>query len=307
LRESEHFARQQGAQTVSDRAVNRALDEQERRSSRVPERLREAILRGELLIDTDGAKVGQINGLSVSFVGRYGFGHPSRITATSRVGNGEVIDIQREVELGGAIHSKGVLILAAFLASRFSRDRPHSLSASLVFEQTYGEVEGDSASVAELCALLSSLANVPLKQSVAVTGSVNQHGVVQPVGGINEKIEGFFDICDARGLTGSQGVLIPAANASHLMLKRKVVDAAAVGRFHIYTCQTVDEAIKLLSGITAGAQDERGEYLPDSVNGRVAARLEEFSLLRRHYAQMGVTVKTVRKPRRSSRHPASRD
>jgi len=295
LRESEHFARQQGAKTVSDQAVNQALDEQERRSSRIQERLREAVVRGELLIDTNGAKVGQINGLSVSFVGRYGFGHPSRITATSRVGSGEVIDIQREVELGGAIHSKGVLILAAFLASRFSGDRPHSVSASLVFEQTYGEVEGDSASVAELCALLSSLANVPLKQSVAVTGSVNQHGIVQPVGGINEKIEGFFDICEARGLTGSQGVLIPATNASHLMLKRKVVEAAAAGRFHIYTCQTVDEAIALLSGVSAGTRDEQGEYPPDSMNGRVAARLEEFSLLRQHYPQMGVTVKTVRK------------
>ena len=289
---------------MSDQAVNRALDEQERRASRIQEKIREAILRGELLIDTDGAKVGQINGLSVSFVGRYGFGHPSRITATARIGNGEVIDIQREVELGGAIHSKGVLILAAFLAARFSGDRPHSLSASVVFEQTYGEVEGDSASVAELCALLSSLANAPLKQSIAVTGSVNQHGVVQPVGGINEKIEGFFDICEARGLTGSQGVLIPAANVSHLMLKRKVVEAAAAGRFHIYACQTADESIELLTGIAAGSRNERGEYPPGSINASVAARLQEFSMLRQHYSQMGVTVKTVRKPEKKPPAPS---
>jgi lon-related putative ATP-dependent protease len=304
LRESEYFARQQEAKTVSDLAVARALEEQERRASRIQERIREAILRGELLIDTDGAKVGQINGLSVSFVGRYGFGHPSRITATSRIGSGEVIDIQREVELGGAIHSKGVLILAAFLASRFSSDRPHSLSASLVFEQTYGEVEGDSASVAELCALLSSLANAPLKQSIAVTGSVSQNGVVQPVGGINEKIEGFFDICEARGLTGGQGVLIPSANVSHLMLKRKVVDAAAAGRFHIHACETVDQAVELLTGTAAGARDDHGEYPPDTVNYHVAARLDQFSMLRQSYSEPGVVVRTVRKAEKKPPPPA---
>jgi lon-related putative ATP-dependent protease len=287
LRESEYFARKQGAQTVSEEAVELALEEQERRSSRIQERMREGILRGELLIDTDGAKVGQINALSVNLVGRYGFGHPSRITATSRVGHGELIDIQREVELGGAVHSKGVLILAAFLASRFSADRPHSLSASLVFEQTYGTVDGDSASVAELCALLSSLSDVPLKQAIAVTGSVNQHGVVQPVGGVNEKIEGFFDICEARGLTGAQGVLIPAANVSHLMLKRKVVEAAAAGRFHIYACRTVDEAIELLTDLSAGARGEGGDFPASSINGKVAARLQQFSQLRLQYSQIG--------------------
>jgi predicted ATP-dependent protease len=295
LRESEQFAREGGAQTVSEQAVDRALAEQERRANRIQQRMRDATLRGELLIDTDSAKVGQVNGLSVSIVGRYAFGHPSRITATSRVGSGEVIDIAREVDMGGAIHSKGVLILGAFLASRFSRERPHSLLASLAFEQTYGEVEGDSASVAELCALLSSLSDVPLRQSIAVTGSVNQHGMVQPVGSINEKIEGFFDLCEARGLTGGHGVLIPAANISHLMLKRKVVEAARADQFRIYACRTVDEAIELLTGVPAGTPDQHGQYPPDSINFRVASRLDQFSALRQTYSQGGVTVKTIRK------------
>jgi predicted ATP-dependent protease len=250
------------------------------------------------LIDTDGAAIGQVNALSVSFVGGYGFGHPSRVTATTRLGDGEVIDIQREVDLGGPVHSKGVLILGAFLASRYSRERPHSLSASLAFEQTYGEVEGDSASVAELCALLSSLANVPLRQSIAVTGSVNQRGEVQPVGGVNEKIEGFFDVCAARGLTGTQGVLIPAANVPHLMLKRQVTEAAAAGRFHVYACRSIDAAIELLAGLPAGVADDQGDYPADSFNLLVAQRLSELALLRQAYAQMNVTVKTVRKVER---------
>ena len=295
LREADHAARQVGAAGVDEASVERALAQQERRASRVREKIREAILRGELLIDTDGAKLGQVNGLSVSFVGDYGFGHPTRITATTRLGDGEVTDIQREVELGGPIHSKGVLILSSFLASRYSSDRPHALAASLVFEQTYGEVEGDSASVAELCALLSSLAGLPLRQDLAVTGSVNQHGEVQPVGGINEKIEGFFDICQARGLTGNQGVLIPAANASHLMLKKLVCEAAAAGKFQIYAVANIDEAIELLTGTTAGAADADGNFPQGSVNFLAAARLLELSLVRQAYASMSVKVKTIRR------------
>ena len=301
LREADHAARQVGAAAVDDASVERALAQQERRASRVREKIREAILRGELMIDTDGAKLGQVNGLSVSFVGAYGFGHPTRITATTRLGDGEVTDIQREVDLGGPIHSKGVLILSSFLASRYSGDRPHSLAASLVFEQTYGEVEGDSASVAELCALLSSLSGLPLRQDLAVTGSVNQHGEVQPVGGVNEKVEGFFDICQARGLTGNQGVLIPAANASHIMLKRQVREAAAAGKFRIYAVASIDEAIELLTGTSAGAADADGNFPEGSVNFLVAARLLELTLVRQAYANKGAKVKTIRRgPKRQA-------
>ena len=182
---------------------------------------------------------------------------PSRITATARLGKGEVIDIEREVELGGAIHSKGVLILSSLLTSRYAQRHPLSVSASLVFEQSYGQVEGDSASVGELCALLSALADVPIKQSLAVTGSVNQLGQVQPIGGVNEKIEGFFDVCQARGLTGEQGVLIPASNVKHLMLREDVVKAAEAGQFHIWPIETVDQALSLLTGLPAGQPDRR--------------------------------------------------
>lgn len=303
LREADHGARQAGATGVDEASVERALERQERRVSRVREKIREAILRGELMIDTQGTKLGQVNGLSVSFVGDYGFGHPTRITATTRLGNGEILDIQREVEMGGPIHSKGVLILSSFLASRYSGDRPHSLSASVVFEQTYGEVEGDSASVAELCALLSSLSGLPLRQDLAVTGSVNQHGEVQPVGGINEKIEGFFEICQARGLTGAQGVLIPAVNASHLMLKKEVREAAAAGKFQIYPVRSVDDAIELLTGTAAGECDADGNFPEGSVNFLVAARLLELSLMRQAYATMEIKVKTVRRGGKDKQPP----
>jgi predicted ATP-dependent protease len=239
------------------------------------------------MIDTAGAKVGQVNGLSVFEVGNFAFGEPTRITATTRLGDGNVIDVQREVELGGSIHSKGVLILSAFLAARFSSNRPHSLSASLVFEQTYGTVEGDSASVAELTALMSSLAELPIRQSLAVTGSVNQLGQVQAIGGVNEKIEGFFDICRARGLTGEQGVVIPAANVEHLMLRSDVVEAAKAGQFHVYAVDTIDEALELLTGVAAGVPGAGGDWPPASVNGLVAGRLQQLTALRLSFAGGG--------------------
>jgi predicted ATP-dependent protease len=194
-----------------------------------------------------------------------------------RLGKGEVIDIEREVELGGPIHSKGVFILSAFMGARFSEDRPLSLNASLVFEQSYGGVEGDSASSAELYALLSAVSEVPIRQSMAVTGSVNQHGRVQAIGGVNEKIEGFFDICKSRGLTGDQGVLIPASNVKHLMLRQDVIDAVADGKFAIYPVSHVDEGIELLTGMPAGEPDEAGRYPEDSINGLVQRRLEEMA------------------------------
>jgi predicted ATP-dependent protease len=211
------------------------------------------------------------------------FGKPSRITAKVRLGRGEVVDIERQVELGGPIHSKGVMILSAFLGARYAGDHPLSLWASLVFEQSYGGVEGDSASSAELYALLSALSGLPIKQSFAVTGSVNQHGDVQVIGGANEKIEGFFDTCAARGLTGQQGVLIPAGNVTHLMLRRDVVESAAAGRFRIYPIRTIDEGIELLTGVPAGARDAAGKFPEGTVNRRVEDRLIALAEQRRRF------------------------
>ena len=226
----------------------------------------------------------QINGLSVMQLGDYAFGNPSRITATARLGQGKVIDIEREVKLGGEIHSKGVLILTAYLANRYAHDRPLPLSASLVFEQSYGGVDGDSASAAELCVLLSAIADIPLKQSLAVTGSINQLGQIQPIGGVNEKIEGFFDICAARGLSGRQCVIIPAANVDDLMLRTDVREAAVHGGFNIYAVNHVDQAMALLTGMPAGTPDASGLYPSDSWNGRVQLRLLEWNAKRRQLA-----------------------
>jgi len=222
IREADNAATRAGAAVVGADHVQAALDAQDRRLGQIRERLHEAILRGTLLIDTKGAQLGQVNGLSVLQLGDYTFGAPTRISATARLGSGDVIDIEREVDQGGEIHSKGVLILSSYLASRYARHQPLSLDASLVFEQTYGQVEGDSASVAELCALLSAIGDVPIRQTMAVTGSVNLHGQIQAIGGVNQKVEGFFDVCRARGLDGSHGVVIPAANERDLMLRADV-------------------------------------------------------------------------------------
>lgn len=277
LREADYWAGQAKNKVVTAADVQRAIDAQIYRADRIRERMYEQIERDTILIDTQGANVGQINGLSVLQLGNFAFGRPSRITARVRLGEGKVVDIEREVELGGALHSKGVLILGGFLGARYAQKQPLALSASLVFEQSYGGVDGDSASSAELYALLSAIANVPLKQSLAVTGSVNQHGQVQAIGGVNEKIEGFFDVCKAKGLTGDQGVLIPASNVKHLMLRHDVVEAVEHGKFYIYPVETIDQGIELLTGIPAGEPDEAGNYPPDSLNGRVQARLAEFA------------------------------
>jgi lon-related putative ATP-dependent protease len=284
LREADFQARQVERGVVGAAQVQAAIDAQVRRADRLRGRIYEAIRKGTLLIDTTGERPAQINGLSVIQLGNFMFGQPSRITATARLGDGKVIDIEREVKLGGAIHSKGVLILSSLLANRYGGRRPLSFSASLVFEQSYGQVDGDSASVAEFCALLSALTGVPLRQCLAVTGSVNQHGLVQPIGGVNEKIEGFFDVCAARGLTGDQGVIIPAANVRHLMLRRDVVEAAAAGRFHVWAVETVDEALELLTGRPAGKPDETGNYPADSINGLAAARLADLTELRKKFS-----------------------
>jgi predicted ATP-dependent protease len=209
--------------------------------------------------------------------GNFMFGKPTRITSQISLGKGQVIDIEREVDMGGPIHSKGVLILAGFLKGRYAQDIPLSLSASLVFEQSYGGVDGDSASSTELYALLSGIAGVPLKQNLAVTGSINQHGTVQAIGGVNQKIEGFYDICKARGLTGDQGVLIPKSNVKHLMLRKDVREAVENGNFHIYPIETVDEGIEVLTGIPAGEKQEDGSYPEGSINAMVKARLEEMA------------------------------
>jgi predicted ATP-dependent protease len=286
LREADYLAGAAGRSVVGAEDVQSAIDAQTRRADRMRRRIQEEIERGMILIATEGHRIGQVNGLSVVDLDRFAFGRPSRITARVRMGKGEVIDIEREVELGGPIHSKGVMILAGFLGARYAPDHPLSLGATLVFEQSYGGVEGDSASAAELCALLSALAEVPINQSFAVTGSVNQHGEAQAVGGVNEKIEGFYDLCKARGLTGGQGVLIPASNTKHLMLRRDVVEAVAAGKFHVYAVETIDQGMELLTGLPAGERDASGVFPTGSVNHRVEARLLELAAKRAAYGKL---------------------
>lgn len=284
LREADYWAGRRNAAIVTHADVDKAVAAQIRRSDRTRERLQEEVERGTILIDTDGQQAGQINGLSVIQLGEYSFGRPSRITASVALGKGEVLDIEREVALGGPLHSKGVLILQGFLLERYGGDRPLSLKASLVFEQSYGGVDGDSASSTELYALLSALSGCAINQSLAVTGSVNQHGHVQAIGGVNEKIEGFFDLCKARGLTGRQGVLIPASNTKHLMLRDEVVEAASKGQFSIYAIETIDQGIEVLTGVPAGDRDGQGRYPPESINGRVQARLDALAEAARRFA-----------------------
>jgi len=284
LREADFWAREAKRKTIIVRDVERAISEQIHRSDRIRERSHETIERDIVLIETDGEAVGQINGLSVIGVGNFSFGQPTRITARTRMGTGKLVDIERETKLGGPLHSKGVLILSAFLSANFALEMPMSLWASVVFEQSYGGVEGDSASSAELYALLSALSEIPLRQSLAVTGSINQYGQVQAIGGVNEKIEGFFDICSARGLTGKHGVLIPASNTKHLMLRRDIVAASKKRKFNIYPVETISQGIEVLTGIAAGERDGSGEFPAGSVYGRVEAQLREYALTRKDFS-----------------------
>jgi predicted ATP-dependent protease len=286
LSESDYWARQNGGETISRTDIDNALEARRRRAGRIRERMQENILRDTIFIDTEGEVTGQINGLSVLQIGQDTFGKPNRITARVHLGKGDVVDIEREVELGGPIHSKGVLILSSFLGARYAEERPLSLSASLVFEQSYGGIEGDSASSAELYALLSAISEVPLKQSLAVTGSVNQHGQVQPIGGVNEKIEGFFEICRERGLTGNQGVLIPAANTKNLMLREEVAEAVENELFSIYPIQHIDQGMELLTGISMGKPLDDGSFPENSINHRVATALEERAHRRVEFSQL---------------------
>jgi lon-related putative ATP-dependent protease len=277
VREAAHWCVRSGNSCVTAADVERALQEHVRRSNRVEERMLEMVERGFQIIDVDGEAVGQINGLAVVPLGDYWFGRPSRVTARTYVGRGGVTQIDREAKLTGRIHDKGVLILSGFLHDRFGRDRPLTLAASLTFEQSYEVIEGDSASSAELYAILSSLADAPIRQGIAVTGSVNQLGEIQAIGGVNEKIEGFFKTCKTRGLTGEQGVIIPAANVPNLMLSNEVVQAVREGKFHIYAVKTVDQGMEILTGLKAGRRGRDGRFPPDTINGRVQATLDRFA------------------------------
>jgi lon-related putative ATP-dependent protease len=287
--EADYWSGKAGHKSIEAHDVQRAVDESTFRLDRLREKSQESITRDIMLVDTEGSAIGQLNGLSVMSLGKFTFGRPSRITARVRMGSGRLVDIEREVELGGPLHSKGVMILRGFLEGRYAHEVPLSLSASLVFEQSYGGVEGDSASSAELYTLLSALAEIPLKQSIAVTGSVNQHGKVQAIGGANEKIEGFFDICNTRGLTGDQGVIIPRSNIVHLMLRDDVIDAVKRKKFVIYAVETIDEGIEILTGLAAGARDKDGKFPEGSVNFLVENRLVAFAEARRKFGARGNT------------------
>jgi ATP-dependent Lon protease len=272
VREAAFWARKEDRQLVSARHVENALERRVFRSNRIEENIRELITNGTILVDIAGKKVGQVNGLSVMEIGGYAFGRPSRVTASVGMGQAGIINIERESHLSGSIHDKGMLILAGYLRNRFGQSHPLALSASLCFEQSYSGVEGDSASSTELYALLSRLTDIPLRQDIAVTGSVNQWGEVQAIGGVNEKIEGFYDVCRVVGLTGAQGVLIPEANVRHLVLRRDVIDAVARGQFHIYAVRTIDEGLDLLTGIPAASPGM------ESINVAAARRLKELAV-----------------------------
>ena len=296
--EASAWARREDDTVVGVAHVRQALEEKVYRSNRIEERIREAIQRGQLLVDVEGAKVGQVNGLSVHLLGDHAFGRPNRITARTFVGSRGVVNIEREAQLSGRIHTKGVFILSAYLGGKYAQDRPLSLNASLTFEQSYDEVEGDSASSSELYTLLSDLAGTPIDQGIAVTGSVNQRGEIQPIGGVNEKVEGFYYVCKALGLNGRQGVLIPHQNTRNLMLREEVVEAVRQGRFHLWAVRTVDEGLEILTGLPAGDLDATGHYPDGTLNGRVARRLEELAERLRRFSPLrpredGVNTETT--------------
>lgn len=282
LREADYMASEAGGELIERKHVDEAIEKRIYRLDRFRELVRENVARGLILVETEGVRIGQINGLSVMTIGQVQFGQPLRITATARLGRGELIDIEREAHLGGRIHSKAVMIVSSFLGARYAKETPLSLRASLVFEQSYGGVEGDSASIAEVCALISAITEQPMKQSLAVTGSMDQHGAVQAIGGLNEKIEGFFDICSEQGLNGEHGVLIPETNRDHLMLRQDVVDAVAAGKFHVFTIRTVDDAISLLFAPPGTAEIE-----PARIDELMHQRVRELFELRRRSAAHG--------------------
>jgi len=277
LIETQYWAEHANNEIITGIDVQKAIEAQIHRTSRLQGLIQSDVQRGTLMINTEGEAVGQINGLSVFEIGKFGFGQPSKISATVHLGDGKIINIEREVDLSGSIHDKGVLILSALLASRYTKDTPLSFSASITFEQSYGLIDGDSASVAELCVLISALIGLPIQQGFAITGSLNQQGLVQAIGGVNEKIEGFYDICSQRGLTGKQGCIIPAVNIKNLSLRQDVVNAVEKGQFNIYPIKHYEEALELLIGLPAGEEHIDGSFDKDSINDRVVRRLCEYA------------------------------
>ncbi|PLY01180.1 MAG: ATP-dependent protease [Desulfuromonas sp.] len=298
IREAAYHAEREGIDRVSAHHVEMAIEARSYRSSKLEERIREMIEEGTLFIDTEGNVAGQVNGLSVYQLGDYSFGMPSRVTVRTFAGRGGVVNIEREVKLSGPIHDKGVMILSGFFGERYARDKPLSLSASICFEQSYAGIEGDSASSTELYGLLSSLSGLPLKQGIAVTGSVNQHGMIQAIGVVNEKIEGFYAVCKVKGLTGKQGVMIPTANRKNLMLKKEIISAVEEGQFHIWSIETIDQGIEILTGVAAGERQDDGSWPKDSVNDLVERELRKMSI--------GLERKITTRQRRPLRRPRLR-
>jgi lon-related putative ATP-dependent protease len=286
IREANFYASQDNTSNISAKHVKKAIEEKVYRSNLIQERIRELIERGTLLIDTEGEAIGQVNGLSVMSLGDFSFGAPSRVTASIGLGRESIIDIQREARLGGPIHTKGVLILSGYLAEQFAQDKPLGLSTRLVFEQSYGMVEGDSASSTELYAILSALSESPIRQDLAVTGSVNQKGEVQAIGGVNEKIEGFYEVCKANGLTGTQGVLIPQSNVQNLVLKDEVLQAVENNQFHIYPVKTINEGMEVLTGMSAGTRQTDGTFEKDSINFHVNQKLKQMAEKLKEFPQL---------------------
>jgi lon-related putative ATP-dependent protease len=285
IREAAHYAEEEGADYTTGKHIEKALEEKVYRSNLIEQKMEKMIEEGTILVDTTGEKVGQINGLSVLALGDFAFGKPSRITVSVGVGKKGIIDIEREAQMGGPIHTKGVQILSGFLNDRYAKEFPLSLTARLVFEQSYSGVEGDSASSTELYGILSALSGKPIKQHFAVTGSVNQKGEVQAIGGVNEKLEGYFQLCKARGLDGEHGVVIPASNIKHLMLKQEVVDAIKSGKFHIYPVSTIDEGIEVLTGVKAGVLGNDGKYPAGTLNRLVQDHLASMAEKVRGYSE----------------------
>jgi ATP-dependent Lon protease len=286
IRESSYWAGVKTAAVVTAEEVDQAVAARKKRVDLIEDKVREMYLDGTVLIETQGDRVGTVNGLSIFDAGDHAFGQPARITAQTGMGRAGIINIEREAELSGKTHNKGVLILEGYLRSRFAQDKPLSMSASIGFEQSYSQVDGDSASSTEIYALLSSLSGLPIRQHLAVTGSVNQLGEIQPIGGVNEKIEGFFDVCAGRGLQGNEGVLIPILNVGDLMLRKDVVETVAAGKFHIYPVRTIDEGIEILTGIKAGERNpEDGRYPTGTVNFLVDERLADLAEGLREYGE----------------------
>jgi lon-related putative ATP-dependent protease len=293
LREANYYATQENVEFINGNHVKKTIEEKIYRSKLIQEKIQEMIQRGFFLIDTVAEKVGQVNGLSVMGLGDFAFGSPSRVTASIGLGREGVIDIEREAKMGGPIHTKGVLILSGYINDKYARDKPLSLSARLVFEQNYGGVEGDSASSTELYSILSALSGLPIKQNIAVTGSVNQKGEVQAIGGVNEKIEGFFEVCKAKGMTGQQGVMIPESNVQNLMLKEEVVEAVKAGKFNIYSVKTIDEGIEVLTGTKAGQRRPDGTFEEGTVNYIVDKQLAEMAEKLKEYQTLQVQEKKI--------------